>query len=574
MKKTFSYLSSYKKVIAVIFLLVFIQALSQLFLPTLMGDIVDNGVVAGDVPYIWKIGFVMLLVTLAGVLVTVLSSYYTARVATGFSRDLREAIFTHVSKFTLNEFDKMGTASLITRTTNDVNQIQQATIMILRMVLMAPFMLVGGLIMALSKDAKLSMTILLVLPFIVGIIFLIMKKAMPLFQAVQKRLDQLNRVFRENLTGMNVIRAFTREPSERERLKKANFELMDVSIRVNKIMALASPTMMLFMNLTIVFVIWFGGFRIEGGNMEIGDLMAFIQYVMLIMSALIMASMIFVIIPRATVSANRIRDVLELERAKISEGNSSIDANQTELKFKNVYFHYQGSDESALTNISFTSKKGETTAIIGGTGSGKTTLVNLIPRFYEANSGEIYINQVNIKDTQIETLRNKIGLVPQKAMIFSGTVFENISYGKPNATLEEVKHAAKTAQAADFIESLEDGYDTYLEQGGSNLSGGQKQRLSIARALVRNPDIYIFDDSFSALDYRTDAKLRKALEPEIKESTVIIVGQRVSSVRNADQILVLDKGQIVGKGTHDELIKENEIYQEIVDSQFDEGELA
>ncbi|HLR60084.1 MAG TPA: ABC transporter ATP-binding protein [Pseudogracilibacillus sp.] len=574
MKKTFSYLSSYKKVIAVIFLLVFIQALSQLFLPTLMGDIVDNGVVAGDVPYIWKIGFVMLLVTLAGVLVTVLSSYYTARVATGFSRDLREAIFTHVSKFTLNEFDKMGTASLITRTTNDVNQIQQATIMILRMVLMAPFMLVGGLIMALSKDAKLSMTILLVLPFIVGIIFLIMKKAMPLFQAVQKRLDQLNRVFRENLTGMNVIRAFTREPSERERLKKANFELMDVSIRVNKIMALASPTMMLFMNLTIVFVIWFGGFRIEGGNMEIGDLMAFIQYVMLIMSALIMASMIFVIIPRATVSANRIRDVLELERAKISEGNSSIDANQTELKFKNVYFHYQGSDESALTNISFTSKKGETTAIIGGTGSGKTTLVNLIPRFYEANSGEIYINQVNIKDTQIETLRNKIGLVPQKAMIFSGTVFENISYGKPNATLEEVKHAAKTAQAADFIESLEDGYNTYLEQGGSNLSGGQKQRLSIARALVRNPDIYIFDDSFSALDYRTDAKLRKALEPEIKESTVIIVGQRVSSVRNADQILVLDKGQIVGKGTHDELIKENEIYQEIVDSQFDEGELA
>lgn len=574
MKKTFSYLSSYKKVIAVIFLLVFIQALSQLFLPTLMGDIVDNGVVAGDVPYIWKIGFVMLLVTLAGVLVTVLSSYYTARVATGFSRDLREAIFTHVSKFTLNEFDKMGTASLITRTTNDVNQIQQATIMILRMVLMAPFMLVGGLIMALSKDAKLSMTILLVLPFIVGIIFLIMKKAMPLFQAVQKRLDQLNRVFRENLTGMNVIRAFTREPSERERLKKANFELMDVSIRVNKIMALASPTMMLFMNLTIVFVIWFGGFRIEGGNMEIGDLMAFIQYVMLIMSALIMASMIFVIIPRATVSANRIRDVLELERAKISEGDSSIDANQIELKFKNVYFHYQGSDEAALTNISFTSKKGETTAIIGGTGSGKTTLVNLIPRFYEANSGEIYINQVNIKDTQIETLRNKIGLVPQKAMIFSGTVFENISYGKPHATLEEVKHAANTAQAAEFIETLEDGYDTYLEQGGSNLSGGQKQRLSIARALVRKSDIYIFDDSFSALDYRTDSKLRKALEPETKESTVIIVGQRVSSVRNADQILVLDKGEIVGKGTHDELIKENEIYQEIVDSQFDEGELA
>ncbi len=573
MKKTFSYLSSYKKVIVVIFLLVFIQALSQLFLPTLMGDIVDNGVVAGNIPYIWKIGFVMLLVTLAGVLVTVLSSYYTARVATGFSRDLREAIFTHVSKFTLNEFDKVGTASLITRTTNDVNQIQQATIMILRMVLLAPFMLIGGLIMALSKDAKLSMTILIVLPFIVGTILLILKKAMPLFKAVQKRLDQLNKVFRENLTGMNVIRAFTREPSERERLNKANFGLMDVSVRVNQIMALASPTMMLFMNLTIVFIIWFGGFRIEAGNMQIGDLMAFIQYVMLIMSALIMASMIFVIIPRATVSANRIREVLELERAKIPEGNSTLDANQSEVKFEEVEFYYQGSEEAALTNISFTSKKGETTAIIGGTGSSKTTLVNLIPRFYEATSGEIYINGVNIKKTQIEELRNKIGLVPQKAMIFSGTVFENISYGKPNATLEEVKHAAQIAQASGFIDLLEGGYDTELEQGGANLSGGQRQRLSIARAIVRRPDIYIFDDSFSALDFRTDANLRKALEGETKESTIIIVGQRVSSIRFADQILVLDKGKIVGKGTHDELMKVNEIYQEIVKSQFDEGEL-
>src|SRR5690625_1542953 len=574
MKKTFSYLSNYKKVIALIFLLVFIQALSQLFLPTLMGDIVDNGVVTGNITYIWKIGFVMLFVTLVGALVTVLSSYFTAHVATGFSRDLRSAIFKHVSKFTLNEFDEVGTASLITRTTNDVNQIQRATIMILRMALMAPFMLVGGLIMALSKDAKLSMTILIVIPFLVGIIYLILKKAMPLFKAVKIRLDRLNRVFRDNLTGMSVIRAFTREPNERERLKNANFSLMDVSVRVNRIMAIISPAMMLFMNLTIVFVIWFGGFRIEAGNMEIGDLMAFIQYVMLIMSALVMASMIFVIIPRATVSANRIRDVLELEPVQIPQGNVTLESTQGEVKFENVTFNYPGAEEASLANISFISKKGETTAIIGGTGSGKTTLINLIPRFYEATSGEIYINGVNIKETKLEDLRNQIGLVTQKAMIFSGTVFENISYGKPNATLEEVKHAAEIAQVSEFIESLEEGYNTHLEQGGANLSGGQKQRLSIARALVRQPEIYLFDDSFSALDYQTDAKLHQKLEEETKDSTIIIVGQRVSSVKSADQILVLDKGIIVGKGTHNELIKDNKVYQEIVDSQFDEGELV
>lgn len=574
MKKTFSYLLNYKKIIGVIFLLVFIQALSQLFLPTLMGDIVDNGVVVGNIPYIWKIGLIMLIVTLVGVLVTIISSYFTARVATGFSRDLREVIFTHVSDFSLNEFDKIGTASLITRTTNDVNQIQQATIMILRMVLMAPFMLIGGLIMALSKDAKLSLVILFALPLVVGTILLILKKAMPLFKKVQKRIDQLNRVFRENLTGMNVIRAFTRESSERKRLNEANYGLMDVSVKVNRIMALASPVMMLFMNITIVFIIWFGGFRIEAGNMEIGDLMAFIQYVMLIMSALIMASMIFVIIPRATVSANRIRDVLELEKPQFTEGNKDIHNNLSEVSFENIKFHYPGAEEAALNNINFTSKKGETTAIIGGTGSGKTTLLNLIPRFYEATSGDIYVNKVNIKDTKVEDLRQKIGLVPQKAIIFSGTVFENISYGKPSATLAEVKHAAKIAQADSFIESLDDGYESQLEQGGTNLSGGQKQRLSIARALIRQPDIYIFDDSFSALDYRTDANLRRALASETKDSTVIIVGQRVSSVRDADQIIVLDKGEIVGKGTHDELIKKNEVYKEIVASQFNEGELV
>ncbi len=574
MQKLMRYLLTYKYLIIVIFFLIFIQSLSQLYLPTLMGDIVDNGVVTGNVSYIWKIGFFMLVVAAVGVIMSVIISHYASRVAMSVGKDMREDVFTHVSKFSLHEFDSIGTASLITRTTNDVTQIQQATIMMLRMFLMAPFMLIGGLIMSLTKDAKLSLVILFAIPFIILAIAIILKKGYPLFQGVQKRLDRLNMVFRENLTGIRVIRAFAKGDVEQKRLKEANTDLTDISIKVNRLMAFTMPLMMFLMNVTIVFIIWFGGLRIDSGNMQIGDLMAFIQYVMLTMSALMMASMMFVILPRATVSANRIQEVLEMERSIPSEGNFHANKEKGSIEFKDVTFYYPGADEPALENITFKAETGKTTAIIGGTGAGKTTLINLIPRFFETTSGDILINGVNIQQTTIAEIRHKIGLVPQKALLFSGTVLDNIRFGKETATLDEVKHAATIAQANDFIEQFPEEYETMIEQGGANLSGGQKQRLSIARALVRQPDIYVFDDSFSALDYKTDKKLRQALEEETKDSAVLVIAQRVSTIMDADQIIVLEKGKMVGKGTHEGLLKENDVYREIVRSQFGEGESA
>lgn len=557
-----------------VFFLIFVQSLSQLFLPTLMGDIVDNGVVEGDIPYIWKIGLVMLLVAGIGVVMSIFVSRYSANVAMGIGRDIRRDVFTHVSDFSLHEFDKLGTASLITRTTNDITQLQRAGVIMLRMFLTAPFMLVGGLIMALSKDAKLSLVIFITIPFIAGTIFIILRKVYPLFQSVQKRLDQLNLIFRENLTGLRVIRSFAKEKEEQQRLKTGNTNLMNVSIKVNQLMAFTMPMMMLLMNLTTVFVIWFGGLRIDSGNMQIGDLMAYIQYVMLIMFALMMASMMFVVLPRAIVSANRIQEVLHLEMEQLEQGELKLQAPQSKLTFDNVTFHYPGASEPALKNISFTAEPGRVTAIIGGTGSGKTTLIQLIPRFYEISSGNIFINDKDIKDIDLEALRKNIGLVPQQALLFSGTMEENIRFGKENATDEEIRHAVDIAQAREFIESMPDQYESVVEQGGSNLSGGQKQRLSIARALVREADMYIFDDSFSALDYKTDRQLRTALEKETEEATKIIVAQRVSTIMDADQIIILDKGEIAGKGTHEELLASNELYQEIVRSQFGEGEIA
>lgn len=571
MRKIGQYVYTYKYIVWLIFLLIFIQSLSQLFLPTLMGDIVDNGVVKGDIPYIWRVGGLMLGVAAVGVLMSVMISYFASKVATSVGRDVRRDVFTRVSDFSLHEFDSIGTASLITRTTNDVNQVQQATVMALRMFLMAPFMLFGGLIMALSKDATLSLVILIAIPFIMLTIFLILKKGYPLFQGVQKRLDRLNLVFRENLTGIRVVRAFAKEGEERDRLQDANTDLTDISIKVNRLMAFTMPLMMLLMNITVVFIIWFGGIRIENGNMQIGDLMAFIQYVMLIMFALMMTSMMFVILPRASVSANRIQAVLEMEKIVPKEGEKDLAQQRGLLEVDHVTFYYPGAEEPALKDITFTARPGEVTAIIGGTGSGKTTLLQLIPRFYECSAGTIRINGVDSTDTTIEKIREKIGLVPQKALLFSGTVKENLRYGKADATLDEMVQAAKIAQAHDFISELKDGYDTQIEQGGANLSGGQKQRLSIARALIRKPDIYLFDDSFSALDFKTDANLRAALEKETKQQTVIIVAQRVSTVMHADQIIVLEHGEIAGIGTHAQLVKENRVYQEIVASQFGEG---
>lgn len=574
MLKILKNLSVYKWIVIGIIALIFTQAMTELLLPTLMGNIVDNGVVEGDIPYIWKFGAVMLLVAGVAVAVAVAASYYSSKVAMGLGRDLRRKVFTHVEKFSLQEFDDVGTASLITRTTNDITQIQQVVMMMLRMVILAPLMMAGGIIMAFSKDAKLAMIVLLVLPVLSVAILLIFKKVLPLFKQVQKRLDKLNLVMRENLTGIRVIRAFNKEGKEQDRLKTANTNLTSVSIKVNKIMAFVMPLMMLLMNLTVVGIIWFGGLRIDGGNMQIGDLMAFIQYVMQILFAVMMASMMFVIIPRAAVSAKRVNDVLEMEPVLPDDGTEEANIQPGTLEFDDVTFNYPGAEEPALTHISFKARPGETTAIIGGTGSGKSTLINLVPRFFEVTEGAIRVNGVDIRNASQRSVREKIGFVPQKALLFTGTVAENIRYGKADATEEEIKYAAKIAQADNFIENMQDGYDTLIEQGGTNVSGGQKQRLSIARALVRKPDIYIFDDSFSALDYRTDANLRAALDNETKQATVVIVAQRVSSVIDADQIIVLDHGKMAGIGTHEELLKDSPVYQEIVKSQLGEEDTA
>lgn len=574
MLKLLKNLSVYKWIVLAILGLVFIQSMSDLFLPTLMADIIDKGVVIGDIPYIWKIGGIMLLVAALGAIASVVASYYSSKAAMGLGRDIRRKVFDHVENFSLQDFDEIGTASLITRTTNDITQVQQVVIMMLRMVVSAPIMLVGGIIMAVSKDAKLSLIIVAAMPILIGSVLLILYKGVPLFQTVQTRLDRLNLVLRENLTGIRVIRAFNREKQEQVRLKKANKDLTDVSIKVNKMMAFLMPVMMLVMNLTVVGVIWFGGLRIDNGAMQIGDLMAFIQYVMQIMFALVMASMMFVMIPRAAVSAKRINEVLAMQPTFLDEGTKKADKEPGTLEFDSVSFSYPGAEALALSDISFTAKSGKVTAIIGGTGAGKTTLINLIPRFYDVTSGKIRVNGVDIRESSQEEVRSKIGFVPQKALLFSGTISENIRFGKQDATQAEIEHAARIAQAEDFISRMDDGYDAVISQGGSNVSGGQKQRLSIARALIRKPDIYIFDDSFSALDYKTDANLRAALKDETGQATVLIVAQRVSTVIDADQIIVIDNGGIAGIGTHEELLEHNQVYREIVESQISEEEIA
>ncbi|GIN41591.1 ABC transporter ATP-binding protein [Heyndrickxia oleronia] len=574
MIKLLKNLTFYKWIVLAVFGLVFIQSMSDLYLPTLMADIIDKGVVVGDTPYIWKIGGLMLLVAAFGAFASVIASYYSSKAAMGLGRDIRRKVFTHVEKFSLQDVDHIGTASLITRTTNDITQVQQVVIMMLRMVISAPIMFIGGLIMALSKDAKLSLIIVVTIPLLVGSILLIMNKGIPLFKAVQTRLDRLNLVLRENLTGIRVIRAFNREKEEKIRLQKANKDLTDVSIKVNKVMALLMPVMMLVMNLTVVGVIWFGGIRINNGAMEVGDLMAFIQYIMQIMFALVMASMMFVMIPRAAVSAKRINEVLEMEPTFLDDGTKEANLNRGTLEFDQVSFSYPGAEEPALSNISFKANTGEITAIIGGTGAGKSTLVNLIPRFYDVTSGSIRVNGIDVREASQEEIRSKIGFVPQKALLFTGTIADNIRFGKEDATQEEIEYAANIAQADDFINNMENKYESLITQGGSNVSGGQKQRLSIARALIRKPDIYIFDDSFSALDYKTDAKLREALKSEIAHATVILVAQRVSTVIDADRIIVLDRGEVAGIGTHEELLENNDVYREIVESQLQEEEIA
>jgi len=575
MIKLYRFIKPFTVSILAILLLVFLQTLAELYLPTLMSDIVDIGIVNGDTGYIMKIGGLMLLITALGTVCAITASFLSARTSVGFGRILRSKVFSRVEDFSLQEFNEIGTATLITRTTNDINQIQTVTFMILRMMVSAPMMCIGGIIMAVSKDRPLSLCIVVVIPVIIALIAVIISKAMPLFKLMQIKLDKINLVLRENLTGIRVIRAFNRIGREKQRFAEANYDLCQNAIRVNKLMASLMPSMMLVMNFTIIAIIWFGSIRINNGDMQVGSLMAFIQYAMQIMMSLVMVAMMFIMLPRASASAIRINEVLETNpQIKDPEETLSADKAQGILEFKNVSFSFPGAEEPAIRNISFTARPGETTALIGGTGSGKTSLINLIPRFYDVDEGSVLVDGVDVREMSQKSLRAKIALVPQKSVLFSGSISDNIRYGKQDASDEEVRRAAEISQAMEFISGMPGGFDAVIEQGGSNVSGGQKQRLSIARALVRRPEIYIFDDSFSALDFKTDARLRLALKKETADATVIVIAQRVTTLMDAGQIIVLEDGQIVGMGTHKELLNSCDVYREIVYSQLSEEELA
>ncbi len=575
MTKLVRFLKPYSLVLTAVVILVFIQSITNLYLPNLNSDIVDTGVVRGDTAYIWRTGGWMLLVAAGSAIAAVVAAYLSSLVAAGFGRDLRSRVFSRVESFSLHEFDKIGTATLITRTTNDITQVQMVLLIMLRMMIGAPIMAAGGIIMAVSKDAELSLVLVVVLPLLVGLITFVAGKGIPIFKALQVKLDRLNLVLRENLTGIRVIRAFDRVDHERRRFQEANRDLTQTAIRVNQLMAVMMPTMMLVMNFTMVAIVWFGGVRIEGGHMQVGDMMAFIQYAMQIMWSMVMMSMMFIMIPRAEASAVRINEVLETV-PEISDPvhPSPASGRHGHVEFQDVTFSYPGAEQPALSHISFRADPGQVTAIIGGTGSGKSTLISLIPRFYDVGQGKVLVDGTDVRDMTQEALRARIGFVPQKAILFTGSITDNIRHGKEDASSEEVRQAAVTAQAAEFIAGMKDGFDSPIEQGGSNVSGGQKQRLSIARALIRRPEVYVFDDSFSALDFKTDARLRAALRKETAEATVIIVAQRVSTVMDADQIVVLDDGRIAGIGNHKDLMNTCAVYREIVSSQLSEEELA
>lgn len=574
MLKLMKRLKEYWLGITMVLILTFAQVIGQLYLPTLMSNIIDKGVVKGDNHYIWTTGLAMLGISLLAGIISIIIVFFASRIAMGFGRDIRDRLFKKVESFSLQEFDKVGTASLITRTTNDVVQIQNVLYMMLRMMVMAPIMLVGGIVMAVSHNAKLSLIFVIVLPILLLLVVLIGGKAMPMFKTLQKKMDRLNRVIREGLTGIRVIRAFNRNKDDLTKFEGANRDYATTAIRVNRLLSIMGPMMMLIMNLTSIAIIWFGSSLIKNGNMQVGDLMAFIQYAMQIMMSFMMLSAVFIFIPRAGASAERINEVLDMKAEILDPDHPKNAGNGTTVTFDNVSFRYEGAEKPVISNISFSAHAGETVAIIGSTGSGKSTLLNMIPRFYDAETGSISINGVNVKDMEQETLRQLISLVPQKANLFTGTIASNMKYGKEDASEAEIWRALELAQAKSFVSGLSEQLEHHVTQGGNNFSGGQKQRLAIARALIRKPEIYLFDDSFSALDFKTDAKLRKGLQENITNAVMLIVAQRITSVIDADQIIVLNEGKIAGIGTHAELKATNQIYQEIMKSQLSEEEIA
>ncbi|MFC7963717.1 ABC transporter ATP-binding protein [Streptomyces cinereoruber] len=570
-----THLRPHRKPIALLVLLQFLQTCASLYLPTLNADIIDNGVVHGDTGYILRFGALMVGVSVVQIVCNVGAVYYGARTASALGRDVRGAVFDRVQSFSARELGHFGAPSLITRTTNDVQQVQMLVLMAFTLMVSAPIMCVGGIVMALGQDVPLSGVLLAVVPVLGVAVSLIVRRMRPLFRTMQTRLDTVNRVLREQITGNRVIRAFVKDGYEEERFRGANTELTDVSMATGRLMALMFPTVMTVVNVSSVAVVWFGAHRIDGGGMEIGALTAFLAYLMQIVMAVMMATFMFMMVPRAEVCAERIEEVLATESSVVppAEPVTALDR-RGHLEVRGAEFRYPGAEEPVLKDVGLVARPGETTAIIGSTGSGKSTLLGLVPRLFDATGGEVLVDGVDVRALDPALMARTVGLVPQKPYLFSGTVATNLRYGKPDATDEELWHALEVAQAADFVRKLEHGLDAPIAQGGTNVSGGQRQRLAIARTLVQRPEIYLFDDSFSALDYETDALLRAALAEETADSTVVIVAQRVSTIRDADRIVVLDEGRVVGTGRHHELMADNETYREIVLSQLTEAEAA
>ncbi|AWB85917.1 ABC transporter ATP-binding protein [Mycetocola zhujimingii] len=547
----------------------FAQAIASLYLPTLNADIIDNGVATGDTAYILRVGMLMLGITLIQVLCAITAVYFGAKAAMRLGRDVRAAVFTHVGRFSEREVSKFGAPSLITRSTNDVQQVQMLVLMTCTLMVSAPILAIGGVVAALSLDLELSWLMAVSIPVLLIAVGLIIVRMIPLFQSMQRRIDRVNGILRGQLTGIRVVRAFVREAEETSRFEKANDELTDVGLRVGRLMALMFPIVMLVLNVSSIAVLWFGGFRIADGSMEVGTVMAFLQYLMQILMAVMMATFMAVMIPRAAVSADRIEEVLTTDSTVRQPDRpvSTLDV-AGRIRFDHVEFSYPGAEQPVLRDITFDIEPGTTTAIIGSTGSGKTTLINLLPRLFDATSGRVLVDGVAVNETDQDLLWSKIGIVPQRPYLFSGTVATNLRFGKPDATDEELWRALETAQARDFVEAFPDQLDAPISQGGGNVSGGQRQRLAIARALVKRPEVYVFDDSFSALDLATDARLRAALARDVRDATMVIVAQRVSTIRDADQIIVLEDGAVENTGTHEELLESSETYREIVESQL------
>ncbi|WP_159327373.1 ABC transporter ATP-binding protein [Streptomyces tendae] len=570
-----TYLRPYKKAIALLVALQFLQTCASLYLPTLNADIIDDGVVKGDSGYILSYGALMIGISLAQVVCNIGAVFYGARTAAALGRDVRGAVFDRVQSFSAREVGHFGAPSLITRTTNDVQQVQMLALMTFTLMVSAPIMCVGGIVMALGLDVPLSGVLLGVVPVLAICVTLIVRKLRPLFRQMQVRLDTVNRVLREQITGNRVIRAFVRDEYEQQRFRKANTELTDVALGTGNLLALMFPVVMTVVNLSSIAVVWFGAHRIDSGGMQIGDLTAFLAYLMQIVMSVMMATFMFMMVPRAEVCAERIQEVLETESSVVPPVAPVTELRRHgHLEIREAGFRYPGAEEPVLRHIDLVAQPGETTAVIGSTGSGKSTLLGLVPRLFDATDGEVLVNGVDVRTVDPKTLAKVVSLVPQKPYLFAGTVATNLRYGNPDATDEELWHALAVAQAKGFVSELEGGLDAPISQGGTNVSGGQRQRLAIARTLVQRPEIYLFDDSFSALDYATDAALRAELAQETAEATVVIVAQRVATIRDADRIVVLDEGRVVGVGRHHELMADNETYREIVLSQLTEAEAA